>query len=35
MYSGPYAYDSASIERLFAHLKLGELNEARVPTGKK
>ena len=34
MYSGPYAYSAASIETLFAHLKLGELNEARAPTGK-
>ena len=35
MYSGPYAFSAAAIEVLFAHLKLGDLNEARVPTGKK
>ena len=34
MYSGPYGYDSAAIETLFAHLKLGDINEARAPTGK-
>ena len=26
MYSGPYSYQAAAIETLFAHLKLGELN---------
>ena len=31
LYSGPYAFSSAAIETLFAHLKLGELNEARDP----
>ena len=31
--SAPYSYAGASIERLFGALKLGELNEGRVPTG--
>ena len=35
MYSAPYCYSSAPIETLFAHLKLGELNSERLPTGKK
>ena len=35
MYSAPYSYDAAPIELLFSHLKLGELNAAGVPTGKR
>ena len=35
LYSGPYSYSAAAIETLFAHLKLGELNPDRLPTGKK
>ena len=35
MYSAPYSYSGAPIETLFAHLKLGELNKDRLPTGKK
>ena len=34
-YSGPYCYSTAPIERLFAALKLGDLNPERLPTGKK
>ena len=35
MYTAPYSYSSSPIETLFAHLKLGELNVAHEPTGKK
>ena len=35
IYSGPYSYQSAPIELLFAGLKLGELNKQRIPTGNK
>ena len=35
MYSAPYSYSAAPIETLFAHLKLGELNEEQRPVGKK
>ena len=35
IYSGPYCYSSAPIERVFAALKLGDLNPERLPTGKK
>ena len=31
--SAPYSYAGAAIERLFGALKLGEINQARVPTG--
>ena len=33
--TGPYSYSSAAIETLFAHLKIGELNPERHPTGKR
>ena len=35
IYSGPYSYSAATIEKLFAALKLGDLNLQRLPTGKK
>ena len=35
IYSGPYAYGAAPIEKVFAALKLGDLNPERLPTGKK
>ena len=35
LFSGPYSYKSASIERMFAGLKVGELNKDGHPTGKK
>lgn len=35
IYSAPYSYTAASIERLFAAIKLGELNPNGLPTGKK
>ena len=35
IFSGPYSYSAAPIETLFSHLKIGELNNNRVPTGKK
>ena len=35
MWSAPYSYDSAPIETVFAHLKLGDLNPDECPTGKK
>ena len=34
-FTAPYSYDSSPIERLFAGLKLGELNKEREPTGKR
>ena len=34
-FSGPYAFQTAPIELLFSFLKLGDLNPARLPTGKK
>ena len=35
IFSGPYSYKSASIERMFADLKVRELNKDGHPTGKK
>ena len=35
MYTAPYSYSSSPIETLFAHLKLGELNQDGISTGKK
>ena len=35
LFSGPYSYAGASIETLFAHLKLGELNPEDQPSGKR
>ena len=35
IWTGPYSYDAAPIELLFAGLKFGELNADRLPTGKK
>ena len=35
LYSAPYSYSSASIEHLFAGLKIGELNPRKLPTGKR
>ena len=35
VYSAPYSYTAASIERLFAAIKFGELNPHSLPTGKK
>lgn len=35
IWTGPYSYAAAPIERLFAGLKFGELNPAQLPTGKK
>ena len=35
MYTSGYCYSSSPIETLFAHLKLGELNATREPTGKR
>ena len=35
MFTAPYSYESSPIERLFAGLKLGELNQERGPTGKR
>ena len=35
MYTAPYSFSSSPIETLFAHLKLGELNPAHEPTGKR
>ena len=34
-YTGVYSYSSSPIESVFAALKLGELNPARLPTGKR
>ena len=35
IYSAPYSYSTAPVERAFAALKLGDLNPDRLPTGKK
>ena len=35
IYSGPYSYSAAPIETLFSFLKLGELNQEGISTGKK
>ena len=35
MYSAPYSYSSAPIETLFSFLKLDELNQDGISTGKK
>ena len=35
IWSGPYSYSTAPIERLFAVLKFGEINPDGKPTGKK
>ena len=35
IWSGPYSYDSAPCELVFAQLKLGELNQEQQATGKK
>ena len=35
IFSGPYSYSAAPIETLFSHLKIGELNPDRGPTGKR
>ena len=35
IYSAPYAYATAPVEKAFAALKLGDLNPDRLPTGKK
>ena len=35
IFSGPYSYSSAPIELLFAALKRGELNPAKLSTGKR
>ena len=35
IWSGPYSYDAAPCEFVFAHLKLGELNIQQQATGKK
>ena len=35
MYTAPYSYDAAPIEKLWSQLKLKELNPEREPTGKR
>lgn len=35
VYAGPYGYDGSACEKLFAHLKVGDLNPAGIKTGKK
>ena len=35
IWSAPYSYDTAPIEMVFGHLKIGELNQEKWPTGKK
>ena len=35
IYSGPYSYSAAPVESIFSLLKLGELNEEGISTGKK
>ena len=35
IFSGPFSYSAAAVETVFAHLKLGDLNPEKQPTGKK
>ena len=35
IYSAPYSYTTAPVEKAFAALKFGDLNPERLPTGKK
>ena len=35
IFSGPFSYSAAAVEAIFAHLKLGDLNPDKRPTGKK
>ena len=35
MLTGPYGYDASPCEKLFAHLKLGDLNPDDVQSGKR
>ena len=35
IFTAPYSYSSSPIERLFSALKLGELNQLKVSTGKR
>ena len=35
IWSAPYSYDAAPVEKVFGHLKLGELNTEQQKTGKK
>ena len=35
VFAGPYAYDGSPAEKLFAHLKVGDLNPACIKTGKR
>ena len=35
MFTAPYSYDAAPIEKLWSSLKLKELNPEREPTGKR
>ena len=35
IFSGPFSYSAAAVETVFAHLKLGDLNPEKLPTGKK
>jgi len=35
MYTGPRCYDSSPCEKLWAHLKVKDLNPHNIPTGKR
>ena len=35
IFTGPYSYDAAPIELLFAYFKNSDINVASLPTGKK
>ena len=35
VFAGPYAYDGSPCEKLFAHLKVGDLNPGGIKTGKR
>ena len=35
MLAGPYGYDGSPCEKLFAHLKVGDLNPGHIASGKK
>ena len=35
IYSGPYSFSAAPIETMFGNLKLGDLNAANIPNGRR
>ena len=35
IFAGPYAFDASPAEKLFAYLKVGDLNPGELKTGKR